>query len=424
MADTAVLGVQWGDEGKGKIVDFLAKDADWVVRFQGGTNAGHTVLVKGKKHILHLIPSGIIHGGKKCIIGNGVVVDPPELLKEMDTLRKEGIEVEGRLFVSERAHVIMPYHKKLDALSEKLKGSKQIGTTLRGIGPAYSDKMARGGIRMQDLLRPQRLREKLEEALKVKNLLIGEFFGEEGYDLEGLYQEVLSWSKGLKVYICNTHSLIRRLVDSGASILFEGAQGAMLDIDHGTYPYVTSSSTTVGGVFTGAGVPPSTVDRIIGISKAYTTRVGGGPFPTELDGEEGQMLRERGGEYGATTGRPRRCGWLDLVALRYAAWIDGLTEVAITKLDVLDAMDRIKVCVAYDIEGERTQEMPGDLELFSKAKPVYETFPGWRGKVRGVTGWQDLPSQAKEYLEYLEEFLGVPIGMVSTGPDREETIVR
>lgn len=424
MTNTAVLGVQWGDEGKGKIVDFLAEDADWVVRFQGGTNAGHTVLVKDKRYIFHLIPSGILHKDKKCLIGNGVVVDPPELLKEMDTLKKEGIGVEGRLFVSERAHVIMPYHKKLDALSEKLKGGKQIGTTLRGIGPAYSDKTARVGIRMQDLLHPQRLKEKLEEALKVKNLLIEEFFGEEGYDLETLYQDALSWGRNLKACICNTHLLMREVVESGASILFEGAQGAMLDIDHGTYPYVTSSSTTVGGIFTGAGVPPSAVDRIIGISKAYTTRVGGGPFPTELKGEEGDLLREHGGEYGATTGRPRRCGWLDLVALRYAAWIDGLTEVAITKLDVLDGMDQIKVCVAYDIEGERTQEMPGDLELFSKAKPVYEALPGWHGRVKGITKWQDLPPQAKGYLEYIEEFLGVPIRMVSTGPGREEIIVR
>ena len=424
MANTAVLGVQWGDEGKGKIVDLLAEDADWVVRFQGGTNAGHTVLVKDKCYIFHLIPSGILHEGKKCLIGNGVVVDPPELLKEMKTLRREGIEVKGRLFVSDRAHVIMPYHKKLDALSEKLKGGKQIGTTLRGIGPAYSDKTARVGIRTQDLRHPQRLREKLEEALKVKNLLIEEFFGEEGYDLETLYQDALSWGRDLKPYVCNTNSLMREVIESGASVLFEGAQGAMLDIDFGTYPYVTSSSTTVGGIFTGAGVPPTTVDRIIGISKAYTTRVGGGPFPTELEGEEGDLLREHGGEYGATTGRPRRCGWLDLVALRYAAWIDGLTEVTITKLDVLDGMDQIKVCVAYDIEGERTQEMPGDLELFSKAKPVYEAFPGWHGRVKGITKWQDLPPQAKGYLEYIEEFLGVPIRMVSTGPDREEIIVR
>jgi len=424
MANTAVLGVQWGDEGKGKIVDLLAEDADWVVRFQGGTNAGHTVLVEDKRYIFHLIPSGILHEGKRCLIGNGVVVDPPELLKEMYTLRKEGIWVEGRLFVSDRAHVIMPYHKKLDALSEKLKGGKQIGTTLRGIGPAYSDKTARVGIRTQDLRHPQRLREKLEEALKVKNLLIEEFFGEEGYDLETLYQDALSWGRDLKPYVCNTNSLMREVIESGASVLFEGAQGAMLDIDFGTYPYVTSSSTTVGGIFTGAGVPPTTVDRIIGISKAYTTRVGGGPFPTELEGEEGDLLREHGGEYGATTGRPRRCGWLDLVALRYAAWIDGLTEVTITKLDVLDGMDQIKVCVAYDIEGERTQEMPGDLELFSKAKPVYEAFPGWHGRVKGITKWQDLPPQAKGYLEYIEEFLGVPIRMVSTGPDREEIIVR
>ncbi|RLD96104.1 MAG: adenylosuccinate synthase [Aquificota bacterium] len=424
MGNVAVLGVQWGDEGKGKIVDFLAQEAEWVVRYQGGTNAGHTVIVKGKKYILHLIPSGILHPGKKCIIGNGVVVDPPELLKEIEDLEREGIEVKGRLFLSETAHLIMPYHKKLDALSEKLKGKKQIGTTLRGIGPAYSDKMARTSLRVHDLLRPERLKERLEETLRVKNLIIREFFKEEGYSFEELYKDALAWGEALETYVCNTVHLMRKIIKSGDLVLFEGAQGALLDIDHGTYPFVTSSNTTVGSIFTGLGIPPGHIHRVIGISKAYTTRVGGGPFPTELEGEEGQRLRDRGGEYGATTGRPRRCGWLDLVALKHAAWLNGLTELTITKLDVLDTLEEIKVCIAYDIDGERTEEMPADLDTFSRAKPVYKSFPGWQGLVKGTTNWEDLPTQARTYLEFIEEALNIPIKMVSTGPDRVETVIR
>jgi len=424
MGNVAVLGVQWGDEGKGKIVDFLAQEAEWVVRYQGGTNAGHTVIVKGKKYILHLIPSGILHPGKKCIIGNGMVVDPPELLKEIEDLEKEGIEVKGRLFLSETAHLIMPYHKKLDALSEKLKGKKQIGTTLRGIGPAYSDKMARTSLRVHDLLRPERLKERLEETLRVKNLIIREFFKEEGYSFEELYKDALAWGEALETFVCNTVHRMRKIIKSGDPVLFEGAQGALLDIDHGTYPFVTSSNTTVGGIFTGLGIPPGHIHRVIGISKAYTTRVGGGPFPTELEGEEGQRLRDRGGEYGATTGRPRRCGWLDLVALKHAAWLNGLTELTITKLDVLDTLEEIKVCIAYDIDGERTEEMPADLDTFSRAKPVYKSFPGWQGLVKGTTNWEDLPTQARTYLEFIEEALNIPIKMVSTGPDRVETVIR
>ena len=424
MSNTAILGVQWGDEGKGKIVDFLAQDVEWVARHQGGTNAGHTVIVNDQQYILHLIPSGILHSGKRCIIGNGVVVDPPELIKEMNTLRREGIEVKDRLYVSETAHVVMPYHKKLDALSEKLKGSKQIGTTLRGIGPTYSDKMARLGIRMHDLLNPQRLREKLEEVLKVKNLIIREFMGEDGYELEGLLQEALIWGETLRPYIQNTTHLLKEVIQSGESILFEGAQGAMLDIDHGTYPFVTSSSTTVGGIFTGLGVPPGSLDKIIGIAKAYTTRVGGGPFPTELTNEQGHCLRDQGKEYGATTGRPRRCGWLDLVSLKYSSWINGLTHLCITKLDVLDALEEIKVCVAYEINGEQTENMPVDPADFSDAQPVYEIFTGWKESVRGIQKWASLPREAQVYLGFIEKSLGIPIEIVSTGPDRRETIIR
>lgn len=424
MDNTVVLGTQWGDEGKGKIIDFMAKWADWVVRFQGGTNAGHTVVVNGKEYIFHLIPSGIIHPEKRCLIANGVVVDPPELVEELERLAQEGIEVEGRLCVSRSAHVIMPYHKKLDALNEKLKGDRKIGTTMRGIGPTYSDKMARLGIRMEEFDSPERLKEKLAEVLKLKNLIIKEFFGEEGYSLDELYSQALDWGEKLRPFLCNSIELLRGIIKRGEKILFEGAQGALLDIDHGTYPFVTSSSTTVGGVSTGTGLSPKVFNRIIGVSKAYTTRVGGGPFPTELEDELGQCLRDRGKEYGATTGRPRRCGWLDLVTLKYVAWIDGLTGLAITKLDVLDTLPEIKVCVAYDVRGEKREDMPLDIEAFSHARPIFKAFPGWKRPVKGAKSWEKLPKEAQGYLEFIEENLEIPISIISTGPEREETILR
>ena len=424
MKNTVVIGAQWGDEGKGKVVDYLSEHADVVVRFQGGTNAGHTVQVGEEEYILHLIPSGIVHADTQCLIGNGVVVDPPELLKEMKGLEERGISLEGRLWVSERAHVIMPYHKLMDSLDERLMGSKKIGTTKRGIGPAYADKAARVGIRMLDLLNPGYLKERLEATVRLKNLIIKEFFNEKGFDYQELYQQALSWGEELKPFIANVPDKMRGFIAEGKTVLFEGAQGTMLDIDYGTYPYVTSSHTTIGGVFAGCGVNPTAVEEVIGIAKAYTTRVGGGPFPTEETGSMGEHLREKGGEYGATTGRPRRCGWLDLVVLRHAAWLNGLTGIALTKIDVLDGLKEIPVCVAYEIEGKRCEEFPASIHDVEKAKPVFEVMQGWEKPVSGATNWGDLPEEAKRYIGFIEEKTGVPIKIVSTGPGREATLIR
>ncbi len=424
MKNTVVVGAQWGDEGKGKVVDYLSEHAHVVIRFQGGTNAGHTVQVEGEEYILHLIPSGIVHPDTQCLIGNGVVVDPPELLREMRGLEEKGLILKGRFWVSERAHVIMPYHKLLDSLDERLMGSKKIGTTKRGIGPAYADKAARVGIRMLDLLNPPYLRERLEATVRLKNLIIKEFFNEEGLDPEELYQQALSWGEALEPFIANVSEKMKGFVSEGRTLLFEGAQGTMLDIDYGTYPYVTSSHTTIGGVCAGAGVNPSTIEEVIGIAKAYTTRVGGGPFPTEEKGIMGDHLREKGGEYGATTGRPRRCGWLDLVVLRHAAWLNGLTGIALTKIDVLDGLEEIPVCVAYEIDGKRCEEFPASIADVEKAKPVFEVMKGWDRPVYGATKWEDLPEEAKRYIGFIEERVGVPVKIVSTGPGREATLLR
>lgn len=424
MKNTVVIGAQWGDEGKGKVVDYLAENAHVVVRFQGGTNAGHTVWVEGDEYILHLIPSGIVHPDTQCLIGNGVVVDPPELLKEMKGLEEKGITLEGRFWVGERAHVIMPYHKLLDSLDERLMGSKKIGTTKRGIGPAYSDKASRVGIRILDLLNPDYLRERLEATVKLKNLIIKEFFGEEGFDSQRLYQEALDWGEQLRPFVANIPEKMKGFLDAKKTVLFEGAQGTMLDIDYGTYPYVTSSNTSIGGVFSGAGVNLSAVEDVIGIAKAYTTRVGGGPFPTEETGAMGEHLREKGGEYGATTGRPRRCGWLDLVVLRHAAWLNGLTGIALTKIDVLDGLKEIPVCVAYEVDGKRCEEFPASIHEVAKAKPVFDVMQGWSKPVCGATSWDTLPDEAKRYIGFIEEKTGVPVKIVSTGPGREATLLR
>ncbi len=423
MDRIAILGAQWGDEGKGKVVDYLAADMDVVARYSGGPNAGHTVIIEGKKYILHLIPSGILRRETMCVMGNGMVVDPASLLNEMKELREAGVYIGENLIISESAHVIMPYHKKLDALNEKVKGKKQIGTTLRGIGPAYADKASRIGIRMGELLDEALLKEKIEFNLRLKNTLIEQFFGEEGFSFGEVYSEALSWAEQLEPFIGNTTSFMRKALGEGKNILYEGAQGTMLDIDHGTYPYVTSSNPTVGGILTGLGVPPSSVDKVVGVVKAYTTRVGGGPFPTEETGEVGNYLRDKGGEYGATTGRPRRCGWLDLVALRYAAWINGMTHIAITKLDVLDELETIKVCVAYEIDGEITEEFPVDHVKFLKAKPVFRELPGWKGSVRGVNKREDLPKEALAYVEFIAESMGVEVLLVSTGAERGDTVL-
>ncbi len=424
MKNTVVIGAQWGDEGKGKVVDYLSENAHVVVRFQGGTNAGHTVWVEGEEYILHLIPSGIVHPNTQCLIGNGVVVDPPGLLKEMKGLKDKGISLEGRFWVGERAHVIMPYHKLLDNLDERLMGSKKIGTTKRGIGPAYSDKAARVGIRILDLLNPDYLKERLEATVKLKNLIINEFFGEEGFDPQELYHQALEWGEQLRPFVANIPQKMNGFLKEGKAVLFEGAQGTMLDIDYGTYPYVTSSHTTIGGVFSGAGVNLSAVEEVIGIAKAYTTRVGGGPFPTEETGAMCELLRNKGGEYGATTGRPRRCGWLDLVVLRHAAWLNGLTGIALTKIDVLDGLKEIPVCVGYEVEGKRYEEFPANIQDVAKAKPVFEVMQGWAKPVCGATSWDSLPDEAKRYIGFIEDKTGVPVKIVSTGPGREATLLR
>ena len=423
MERIAVLGAQWGDEGKGKVVDFLAAEMDVVARFSGGPNAGHTVIIDGKKYIMHLISSGILHRRVKNVMGNGMVVDPATLIEEIEELKRAGVEIGDNLLVSESAHVIMPYHKKLDALNEKVRGKKQIGTTLRGIGPAYADKASRIGIRVGDMMHPEILREKIEFNLKLKNTIIEHFFGENGFSEEEIYEQALGWAEYLRPFVTNTVAFMKRAVASGKSILYEGAQGAMLDIDHGTYPYVTSSNPTVGGIMTGLGVPKDAVEKVVGVVKAYTTRVGGGPFPTEETGKLGDFLRDKGHEYGATTGRPRRCGWLDLVALKFACWVNGLTHIAITKLDVLDGFDKIKVCVAYDIDGEITEEFPTDPVKFAEAKPVYRELPGWKGTVKGISKKEDLPKEARAYIEFVAEQLGVEIFLVSTGPERKETVL-
>ncbi len=422
MKRIAILGAQWGDEGKGKVVDFLAKDMDVVARYSGGPNAGHTVIIGDKKYILHLIPSGILHPNTMNVMGNGMVVDPESLIKEMEELEKAGVSFQDNLLISESAHVIMPYHKKLDALNEKIRGSKQIGTTLRGIGPAYADKASRIGIRVGELLHPDILREKLAFNLKIKNAIIENFFGEKGFDLEELYENTLTWAEKIKGFVGNSVLFMREAISSGKSILYEGAQGTMLDIDHGTYPYVTSSNPTIGGILTGLGVPKDAVDTIVGVVKAYTTRVGGGPFPTEEKGSIGELLRNQGHEYGATTGRPRRCGWLDLVALKFASWINGMTHIAITKLDVLDGFDTIKVCVAYEIDGEITEEFPTNPVDFAKAKPIYKELPGWKTPVKGISRWEDLPKEAAGYVEFIAEATDTKILLVSTGAERNETV--
>ena len=423
MERIAILGAQWGDEGKGKVVDFLAADMDVVARYSGGPNAGHTVIINGKKYILHLIPSGILHRDTMCVMGNGMVVDPAALIEEMRELQEAGVYIGDNLIISESAHVIMPYHKKLDALNERIRGKRQIGTTLRGIGPAYADKASRIGIRMGELLDPEILKEKLAFNLKIKNAIIEHFFGEEGFSFDELFNQALGWAEKLRGFVGNTVSYMKRALKDGKNILYEGAQGTMLDIDHGTYPYVTSSNPTIGGIMTGLGVPKDSVEKIVGVVKAYTTRVGGGPFPTEETGNLGDLLREKGGEYGATTGRPRRCGWLDLVGLKFAAWVNGLTHIAITKLDVLDGFEKIKVCVAYEIDGEITEEFPTDYVKFCKARPIYKELPGWNTPVKGKNKREELPKEALNYIEFIAEQLDVDIMLVSTGADRRDTVM-
>ncbi len=416
----AVLGAQWGDEGKGKIVDLLTPRFSIVARYQGGHNAGHTVYANGRKFVLRLLPSGILHDGITCVIGNGVVIDPQALFAEIDELAAAGIQVGDRLVVSDKAHLILPYHRELDLLSEARRGERKIGTTSRGIGPAYEDKIARRGVRVGDLANPQSLAEAVEHNVAARNRLIADSTMDAAQvlaDLSRAWDRMRPWVKDVSVFLAQAREEKR-------TIMFEGAQGTLLDIDHGTYPYVTSSNATIGGVCTGLGVGPRAIDRVLGVAKAYTTRVGEGPLPTELTGEIGNRLRESGQEFGAVTGRPRRCGWYDAVAVRYAARVNGLDALALTKLDVLDDLPELQVCTSYRCRGVELRDMPGDLAQLAACEPVYETLAGWSQPTRGVRAYHDLPREARAYIARLEEITGVPAAIVSTGSGREETIFR
>ncbi len=424
MPNVVVVGTQWGDEGKGKIVDLLTEQAQVVVRYQGGNNAGHTLVVGGEKFIFHLIPSGILHPGTQCLIGNGVVLDPEVFLGEIDRLVERGFKVgPDNLRVSERTQVIMPYHKRLDVARERAKGAGKIGTTGRGIGPCYEDKIARRGIRVVDLVDEALFRRKLEEVLPEKNFLLEKFLGDEPFSLEEILTSYLEMGKRLKPLVANVSVILEEAVKTGKNILFEGAQGTHLDIDHGTYPYVTSSNPVAGGAAVGTGVGPSQLHHVLGVVKAYTTRVGGGPFPTECTDDAGSHMQEWGVEFGSTTGRPRRCGWLDAVVLKEAVRLNGLTGMAITKLDVLTTLNPIKICVAYDLNGERRDAMPATLPELERCQPVFEELPGWTDDIRGVRRYEDLPAACRQYLKRVEELAGVPIQLISVGPDREETIL-
>jgi adenylosuccinate synthase len=423
MPNIVVVGTQWGDEGKGKVVDVITPHVDVVVRYQGGNNAGHTVVVGREKYVLQSIPSGILHRGCRCVVGCGVVVDPGSLIAEMESLVQRGVALDGNLFISKNAHLIMPYHPALDRASEAKLGKRRIGTTGKGVGPAYVDKAARVGIRMADLLNEPLFREKLELNVAQKNRLLREIYDAQTFTVEEILNQYLRYAGWLAPYVTDTALLLTRWIDSGYNVLFEGAQGTMLDIDHGTYPYITSSSTTAGGAATGTGVPPTRIHGVLGVSKVYTTRVGGGPFPSEMSGAVAEHIRARGNEYGAVTGRPRRCGWFDAVVGRYAVRINGLDTVALTKLDVLDQCETIKVCTAYRYRGEILTDFPEDETVVGEAEPVYEELEGWRAPTGGAKNEADLPAKARRYLERLEELLGVPFCMISTGAQRDETIL-
>ncbi|MDX1585635.1 MAG: adenylosuccinate synthase [Balneolaceae bacterium] len=423
MSIRVVVGAQWGDEGKGKIVDHLSKEADYVVRYQGGANAGHTLKFDGKKVVLHLIPSGIFNGDAKCIIGNGVVIDPHALLEEIEHIEEMGFGLKSRLFISSAAHIILPYHQTLDQIKEKHRGDDAIGTTGRGIGPAYVSKVSRVGIRAGDLFHPELLKEKVESNLADINKALEHIYGEEPLDPKPILDNALEAADKLCPYITNTSHILHEAIENDESILLEGAQGSLLDIDHGTYPYVTSSSPTSGGACTGSGIPPTAIDKVMGISKAYCTRVGNGPFPTELHDDFGELLREKGQEFGATTGRPRRCGWIDLVALKYAVRTNGINELALTKMDVLNDFKEIKLCTGYDINGEQTDVFSLDLSDIEAVEPIYKTMPGWQEDINLCNSVDELPEEAKKYLRFVQDYLGVDLKILSTGPNRTETIV-
>jgi adenylosuccinate synthase len=425
-AKTAVvLGAQWGDEGKGKIVDVLSERFAAVARYAGGHNAGHTVKIGGKTFVLQLIPCGVLRPTCKGIIGNGVVLDPIAFLKEVAKLRALGVAVDEQLFVSNRAQVILPYHRMIELAAESAPGRKKIGTTSRGIGPAYEDKMARSGLRVVDLLRPELLKTHIEAACAEKNAIVRALFGTAtaALDPEKMYDEYAAAAEQVRPFVADTGRLLNKILAEGGSVMFEGAQGTMLDIDHGTYPFVTSSSSTAGGAATGTGVGPTAIGTVISVTKAYVTRVGGGPFPTEIHGPAGEELRARGNEYGAVTGRPRRCGWLDIPLLRYSNQVNGAEWLVITKLDVLDALAEIPVCVGYEVDGKVTDEIPADVDGLERITPVYTTLKGWSESTEGITDFEKLPVAAREYLRFQERESGARIGMVSTGPDRDQTMV-
>tara|TARA_R100001143_G_scaffold52481_2_gene47674 strand:- start:40692 stop:41966 length:1275 start_codon:yes stop_codon:yes gene_type:complete len=419
-----VIGAQWGDEGKGKVVDILSAESEYVVRYQGGANAGHTLKFDDTTIVLHLIPSGMFNGNSKCVIGNGVVVDPISLVKEIEEVESLGVDLKNRLFISSSAHLILTYHKVLDKIKEKRRGSDAIGTTGRGIGPAYVSKVSRVGIRMNDLLDRDLLLDKVQKNLVDINIALKNVYEEDELDASDILAELEPAIQRITPYICNTTDILHNALDNGNSILLEGAQGSLLDVDHGTYPYVTSSSPTAGGACTGSGIPPIAITHAMGITKAYCTRVGNGPFPTELHDEQGEKLRKNGQEFGATTGRPRRCGWLDLVALKYAIRLNGMNELTLTKLDVLDDFDTIKVCTHYEVNGNKTDQFPLESTVLETIKPVYKEFSGWRQSTRNISKFEDLPKNARDYIAFVEEFIGVKFNIVSTGPKRTETILR
>jgi adenylosuccinate synthase len=424
MSNLVVLGAQWGDEGKGKIVDLFSERFDVVARYQGGHNAGHTVRIGDRKFILKLIPSGILRPGVKAVIGNGVVVDPAALMAEIEALESSGVDVRGQLAISNRAHLIFPFHRLVEKISENRKDRVAIGTTSRGIGPCYEDKIARRGIRFADLIEGGGYGALYDALAEDKQTLARAFHIQEPIDFAGIREEYGRLADRLRPMVCDTAALLNRAIAAGKRVLFEGAQGTMLDIDHGTYPFVTSSSATAGGVSTGTGVPPASIDGVIGVSKAYITRVGAGPFPTEARDAFGEQLRQVGGEYGAVTGRPRRCGWFDVPLLRYTSMLNGFASLAMTKLDVLDQMEEIPVAMAYRLGGREMDEMPATAGGMSAVEPVYEKRPGWRSSTVGVTRYEDLPQRAREYLEFLEASVGVEIGCISTGPERSQTILK
>ena len=415
-----VLGAQFGDEGKGKIVDLMTPNFSLVARYQGGHNAGHTVYVSGKKFVLHLIPSGILHDRVLCVIGNGVVVDPAALFKEIEELAGLGIDVGDRLLISDKAHLILPYHRELDVLSEARRGERKIGTTSRGIGPAYEDKIGRRGIRVCDLVNTKALADEVRANVDARNQIIKD----STLDWKQVYDELLAYGARMRRWTGDVSLAIDRAMKQGQRILIEGAQGAMLDIDHGTYPFVTSSNATIGGACTGLGIPPRAIDGVLGVAKAYLTRVGEGPFPTELFGPTGDRLRETGMEYGASTGRPRRCGWYDAVAVRYAVRVNGIDSIALTKLDVLDGLETIEICTGYTIGDRTVTEFPSDLNSCGSITPIYESWPGWSSPTKGARQYAQLPPAAQKYIRRLEEVSGVPVGLISTGSDRSETIIR